>query len=111
VPVVQIDRVDRAFGAAPFYGAIAQGDATRLQMLDPVGEWRVRDETEVDRRRAVRVLDVDLVSAEAECSPAACGRFDVHAVYTLVKLALCVPCVDVKDVMVYSDVVSVIYAM
>jgi len=40
-------------------------------MLDPVGERRVRDETEVDRRRAIRVLDVDLVSAEAERGPAA----------------------------------------
>src|SRR5207245_3529024 len=79
-------------------------------MLDPVGEWRVRDETEVDRRRAVRVLDVDLVSAEAQRSPAAPERLDLHAEYTLVKCARLVHVADGQDEMVEAVEIEVWHA-
>src|SRR2546425_1981650 len=79
-------------------------------MLDPVGERRVRDETEVDRRRAVRVLDVDLVSAEAERGPAAPERLDLHAEHTLVERARLVHVADGQDEMIEAVEIEVWHA-
>src|SRR5262245_9187810 len=79
-------------------------------MVDPVGEWGVRDETEVDRRRAVRVLDVDLVSAKAERSPAAPERLDLHAEYTLIESARLVHVADSQDEMVEAVEIEVWHA-
>src|SRR5262249_47101850 len=69
-------------------------------MLDPVGERRVRDETEVNRRRVFCTLDIDLVSAEAERGPAAPERLDLHAEHTLVEPARLVHVADGQDQMV-----------
>src|SRR5262249_5803504 len=64
------------------------------------GERRVRDETEVNRRRVVCPLDIDLVSAEAESGPAAPERLDLHAEHTLVEPARLVHVADGQDEMV-----------
>src|SRR5262245_16732528 len=79
-------------------------------MVDPVGERCVRDETEVDWRRVVRVLDVDLVSAEAERGPAAPERLGLHAEHTLVEPARLVHVADGQDEMVKAVEIEVWHA-
>src|SRR5262249_32591517 len=79
-------------------------------MLDPVGERCVRDETEVNRRRVVSALDIDLVAAEAERGPAAPERLDLHAEYTLVEPARLVHVADGQDEMVEAVEIQVWHA-
>src|SRR5262245_11954704 len=79
-------------------------------MLDPVGERRIRDETQVNRRRVFCALDVDLVSAEAERGAAAPERLDLHAEHTPVERARPVHVADGQGEMVEAVEIEVWHA-
>src|SRR5262245_62786330 len=79
-------------------------------LLDPVGERRIRDETQVNRRRVFCALDVDLVSAEAERGAAAPERLDLHAEHTPVERARPVHVADSQGEMVEAVEIEVWHA-